>query len=239
MSSGHRHQGKLTDKELDALLDEVLADRRAQAELAKPYKVDVSYDIALLGSSAVGWRTIYIDRHFREKNGAFGVLTVGGRKLDTKPGLLRHERLEAVCENVFGWPYELSHFVAQHFEERDYKAKGFKPEDVEKAFKTYIKGDEGEPITKSPTDLDMRPLMAPPADTKIIARVHEAAQKERVSHESVAYVDKSTRANQQCGKCVMFISKKYSPDTSCTLVRNPIRPEGWCRRFRKGKLDAQ
>jgi hypothetical protein len=236
MSGGHHGKHDLSAAELDDLLDEALANPKIKRRLAQPYTLVTDYDIALLGSSSIGGRRVFLDRHLKYRNWPYGIIPVRFKRLDVKPGLIRHERLEQFLEDELGWPYlPLAHPVAQHWEERDYIAKGFHPRDVEVAFRPYIKHDEAERIVKSPTDLDMRPLMAPPRSTRIIDRINETSAKEKRPHESVGYVDKSTRANQHCGKCSMFIAPKYG-GPACTLVQSPIVETGWCRRFRAGKL---
>lgn len=235
MSAGHRHAHKLTDAELDDLLDEALANSKVKKRLSRGFTLVTDYDIALLGSSSVGGLNVYLDRHLRYKNWPYGVIPVRFARLDVKPGLIRHERLEQACEDELGWSYDLAHPVAQHYEERLYKAKGFDPRAVEKAFKPFIKADEHERIVKSPTDLDMRPLLAPPPDTAIIKRVRETANKEKRAHESVGYVEKSVRDGQQCSKCAMFIQPEYG-GPGCTGVKDDIVPGGWCRRFARGVL---
>lgn len=236
MSAGHHAKHDLSTKELDDLLDEALANPKIKARLARPFSLIIDYDISLLGSSSIGGHNVYLDRHLRFKNWPYGVIPVRFKRLDVKPGLIRHERLEQAIEDELGWPYlPLAHPVAQHFEERDYIAKGFNPRDVEVAFKPFIKADEHERIVKSPTDLDMRPELASPRSTKLIDRINETAQKEKRTHELVRYVEKSKIASQNCARCAHFIDAKYG-GPACAGVKSPIDPSGWCKRFRKGTL---
>lgn len=234
MSAGHHHRSDLSQKDLDAILDKVLAQVRVREALKRPYKLDTDHDIALVGSSAIGGRVVYLDRHLHGRGLPFGVLLVKGRKLDTKAGLIRHERLEQICEDILKWKYDLSHVIAQHWEERDYKRRGFDPRQVEKAFKPFIKADEHERIVKTPVDLDMRPLLAPPKSTELIKYINEAAQKEKRPHSSVGYVSRST-TKSICAKCVHFIEARYG-GPACVGVQSPINPQGYCRRFRAGEL---
>lgn len=236
MSGGHHAKHDLTQFELDDLLDEVLGNPKIKARLAKPYKFLADYDIALLGSSSIGGEHVYGDRHLREGKGPYGVIMVKGKKLNVVPDLIRHERLEQALEDVLGWPYDkLAHPVAQHWEERGYARKGFDPKDVEVAFRPFIKHDEHERITRSPTDLDMRPLLAPPKSTALIAHVNETAQKEKRPHSMVGYVIESKMPNQRCGKCAMFIEPEFG-GPACVGVQSPIVAGGWCRRFKAGSL---
>lgn len=226
MSSGHGKRHKLTSAELDDLLDEALADNRVKRMLATPFNVITSDDIPLLGSSSVNRANVYLDRHLPRR--------LPGIKIDNRPGLIKHERLEPILEDVFGWSYDLSHDVATHYENRDYAARGCDPEKVEKAYEPFIKADEHEKIVRVPTDLDWRPMMAD--EKKLLAHVKEVSAKEKLAHEAVGYEAKSTRAGKQCGKCAMFREPKYG-GPACTLVKSPIVEAGYCRRFVRGKLD--
>ena len=235
MSSGHHAKRDLSASELDDLLAEALANPKIKARLARPFKLVNSFDIAMLGSSSVGGHNVYLDRHLQHLENSYGTIPVNGRWLNVKPGLIRHERLEQALEDELGWPYALAHNVAQHWEERLYRQRGFDPREVERAFVPYIKHDSVERITRSPTDLDMRPLMAPPRSTKIIERVNATAQKEKRSHQSVQYAYLSQRAGQRCGKCSMFVKPEYG-GPSCTAIKSPIEATGWCRIFHRGVL---
>ena len=234
MSAGHRHPSKFSESDLDDILDEILAHKRVKERLARAYKLVTDYDIALLGSSSVGGAHVYLDRHLRGRGLPYGVIPVGKRQLDTKQGLTRHERLEQALEDLFGWSYDLSHCVAQHWEHRDYKRRGFDPAAVERAYKPFIKSDEHERIVRTPTDLDMRPLLAPPKSTALIEHINKTAQSEKQPHTSVGYVA-STSHRTRCDTCANFVEPKYGGPL-CTLVQSPIEPVGWCRRFRKGSL---
>src|SRR6266446_6122360 len=140
MSAGHHHrEHDLEPAELDDLLAEALANRKVKARLAKPWNLSIAYDIPLLGSSAIGGGTVYLDRHLRNNGGGpFGILPLEGRAIDVKPPLIRHERLEQAIEDELGWPYKLAHPVAQHWEEKLVKAKGFDPKAYERMLEPYI-----------------------------------------------------------------------------------------------------
>lgn len=238
MSAGHHAPHKLSTAELDDLLDEALANPKIKKRLARAYMLVSTFDIALLGSSSINGANVYLDRHLREGCSAYGVLNVQSRKLNVIPGLIRHERLEQALEDELGWPYlPLAHNVAQHWEERDYRAKGSDPRAVEKAFVPFIKHDEHERITKTPTDLDMRPLLAPPVSRALIDHINATAQKEKRTHEAVKYVAKSVIAGQSCARCWHFVEPKYG-GPACVGVRSPIDAAGWCRRFGRGKLES-
>jgi hypothetical protein len=237
MSAGHGHKTDLTPQEMDDLLDEALANPKVKARLARPFRLITTTDVPLVGSSGVGGWNVYFDRNLRVRNHPYGLLLVKGKWLDVKPGLVRHERGEQTFEDVLGWPYlPFAHFVAQHWEERDYKVKGFNPEDVEAVFQPLIKRDAHERITKVATDLDMRPLMFPPRDSGIIAHVKKTANKEKRSHESVGYVDNSPFSRKRCHLCKMFIREIYG-GPACVGVVDDIKPSGWCRRFKAGSLE--
>lgn len=231
MSTGHHHKHDLTSSELDDLLDEVLSNRLVKAELRRPFKVITTEDVPLVGSSGVGWINIYFDRHLPVS----ALPLPNGKTHNVRGGLIRHERLEPILENLFGWPYaKLAHPVAQHWEERLYIEQGVDPRLVERGFKPFIKADEHEKIKKVATDLDMRPMLD---DKKLMEHVKAAQDKEKLPHERVMYIDQS-RTSQKCEKCSMFVSEKYG-GPSCTLVKSPILPSGWCKRFDRGALDQR
>jgi hypothetical protein len=228
MSSGHRYKHDLTNSELDDLLDEALAFSKVQAFLRQPFTVVTSYDVPLLGSSNIGWTKVYFDRHF-----PISKMPVGDRTLNAKPGLIRHERLEVALENILNWPYdEIAHPVAQHFEDRDYRWRGFDPKAVEKAYEPYIRDDESEVLKKVATDLDLRPMLF---DKKLMEATKSAQDKEKLSRDKVGYID-HPNGNQRCAACSMFVAEAYG-GPGCVLVKSPISPRGWCHRFDRGALD--
>ena len=234
MSSGHRHKHDLTETELDDLLRFALADPRVKAAYTKPFKVVKSKDVPLLGSSSINRATVFFDRHFKLPSQPYGVLIVQGRKLNVIPGLIRHERLEIILENIFGWPYgTIAHPVAQHFEEKYYRAQSFDPREVEKAFAPFIRSDELEPLSDVPTDLDLRPMLE---DKKLLQRTREAQNRQKREQASVRYTPKSTMKNKRCELCKMFITKLFG-GPACIGVKDDIEPFGICRRFRRGRLD--
>lgn len=233
MSSGHRIRGNLSDHELDILLSHALADNRVKARLCKPFRLITTKDIPLLGSSNIGWTRVFLDRHLRYSDWPFGVLPVQGRRFNAKPGLILHERLEAAVENVFGWSYAKAHQVATRHEHGLYKAIGFDPAAVEKAYAPYIRSDEREPLRDVPTDLDLRPMLG---DPKLLSRTHTAQDRQKIPQRSVGYVGKSDKPEQKCGLCSMFVKPRYG-GPACTLVKSPIAESGWCRRFKRGALE--
>jgi hypothetical protein len=235
MSVSHHHAHKLTSTELDDLLDEALANPKVKARLARPFKLVTDKDIALLGSSSIGGKNVYLDRHFRYRNWPYGIIPVGGDRFDAKPGLIRHERLEQIVEDVCGWPYmPIAHPVATQYEHRLYRERDYDPAMVEKAYAPYIRTEEREPLSMVPVDLDLRPMAH---DQKLLERTKAAQDKQKVTQESVAYVGRSAKPNQSCAGCVMFVDGRYG-GPGCTLVKSPIAPDGWCKRFYKGVLGA-
>jgi len=239
MSVGHGgDKDRPSEAELDDCLAEALANPKVRQRLARSYKLVKDYDIPLLGSYSVGGHNIYIDRHFKT-DGKFGYLRVGKKLLNAIPGLIRHERLEEALMEVYGWKYLLAHYVAEHWEEQLYRARGFDPIAVEKAYEPFIKADETKKLTKTPTDLDRRPLMSnsEPEDKEILKHEKESANRARVSHASVGYVAKSVKAGQECSKCAMWKAPRFG-GSSCVLVKDPISPGGYCRRFVRGTLGA-
>ena len=235
MSGGHHLKHELTRSELDDLLDEALANPKVKLELSMPFKVITTKDIPLLGSSSVNRKNLYLDRHLRYRNWPYAVLPVEDGRLNVKPGLIRHERLEPILENVFGWPYaKIAHPVAQHYEERDYLWRGFDSKRVEKAFEPYIRKDEAEPLADVPTDLDLRPMLD---DVKLLERTRAAQDAQKRTHESVGYVSVSKLPNQKCQLCAMFVSSKFG-GPACVGVKSEIDPSGWCKRFKRGSLET-
>jgi hypothetical protein len=59
----------------------------------------------------------------------------------------------------------------------------------------------------------------------IAASPSSAANK--VSQQSVAYRDKPN-GNQRCDNCAVF-----QPPNACELVAGTVRPDGWCRIYRR------
>jgi hypothetical protein len=130
------------------LVDEALTNSKVQSAVKRPISVDTSHGVPVLGTSSVGWAKVYLDRHF-----PLSALPVGDRKLNVKAGLIRHERLEPVLEDILGWLYStIAHPVAQDYEERDYKWLGFDPKEIEQAFASYIDSDERTPLKKVSVD---------------------------------------------------------------------------------------
>jgi hypothetical protein len=56
------------------------------------------------------------------------------------------------------------------------------------------------------------------------------AEKGKLAHTAVGYVNKSNIRGESCSGCSMFVD---GVQPSCSLVKNPIYPSGWCRRFAK------
>lgn len=59
---------------------------------------------------------------------------------------------------------------------------------------------------------------------------YKEPETKKVSQRSVGYVQHSERSNRHCSNCTMFIPAEMD-GPACTLVRDPIDPAGWCRRF--------
>jgi hypothetical protein len=233
MSAGHHHKSTLSTAELEDLVDEALANPKIKARLAQPFKLITTKDVPLLGSSSIGALNVYLDQHLRYRDWPYGILPVDGRRLDTKVGLIRHERFEQAVEDELGWPYmPIAHPAATVYEHRDYRAKGFDPAAVERAYRPYIRTDEHEPLKLVPTDLDLRPMLH---DAKLLERTKAAQDKEKRPHEAVSYVDQAT-PSRQCAACEMFIKPEYG-GPNCTAVQRPILPAGGCRIFKRGTLD--
>lgn len=61
------------------------------------------------------------------------------------------------------------------------------------------------------------------------APIKAEANKTKMLHTAVGYVAKSRVRGEACAGCAMFIDA--DDGLACTLVRDPISPAGWCRRF--------
>ncbi len=57
-------------------------------------------------------------------------------------------------------------------------------------------------------------------------RIEGAEHDHKLSHKAVGYISQSRIPQKHCSVCTMF-----RDGTHCTLVRDPISPGGWCRRF--------
>jgi hypothetical protein len=230
LSSGHTHKSKRTAAELDALLDNALAEPKIKARWARPYKLDRGHDIPLLGSSSIGGKTVYLSRNLP------AYLQIDGKRVETAPPLIRHERIEQACEDELGYGYELSHEIATRWEHRWLTERKIDPAEYEAALAPYIRRDESEKLEKVPTDLDLRPELAPPKDTAMLARIRAAQAKDKAPQAVVDYVDKS-QSSRRCGLCSMYVYPAYG-GPGCTLVKDPINPHGYCKRFKAGELGA-
>ncbi len=60
-------------------------------------------------------------------------------------------------------------------------------------------------------------------------RRSEATENAKVSKTAVAYEHPAAKA-QHCGIC-----EHWEPPRSCEVVSGRIRPEDWCKRFRRAK----
>lgn len=236
MSSGHHRSHELPQSELDELLNEALAHQKVKRGLAQPFTLVTDFDVPYLGSSSIGGKKVFLDRHLKYRDWPYGILPLQFRKIDVRPPLIRHERLEEILENELGWSYfKYAHPVAQHYEERLVKRLGFDPKDYEKMLRPFIKADEHERLKKVPADMDLRPEMAPPKSVSLLARIKEVTQKEKRTHETVKYEEISTHRGQKCELCRHFIPVPFS-GPACVGVQDDVVGGGWCKRFSAGKL---
>jgi hypothetical protein len=236
MSSGRHHAPELTQSELDELLDEVLANPKVKRALTLPFTLVTEFDVPYLGSSSIGGKKVFLDRHLKFRDWPYGILPLQFRKIDVKPPLIRHERLEIILENSLNWSYfKYAHPTAQHYEERWVRLRGFDPKDYERMLRPFIKADEHEKLKKVPVDMDLRPELAPPKSVGLLDRIREVTQKEKQTHESVKYEEKSTHKGQKCELCRHFIEARYG-GPACVGVRSVVDTGGWCRRFAAGRL---
>lgn len=72
---------------------------------------------------------------------------------------------------------------------------------------------------------------APAPVAKACDDVSHANPTEAKQREALAYVSKSTNAEQNCANCVHF--KAGSPCGGCAMNLGPVAPEGWCKVWAK------
>jgi len=55
------------------------------------------------------------------------------------------------------------------------------------------------------------------------------SDQEKQTREQFQYVQETTKADQHCANCALFQAPEGdAPCGSCTLVKGPINPNGWC-----------
>jgi hypothetical protein len=250
MSSGHHsrfHYGTGPDAHdkrwvrFNKLVDESLKDPKIKAWLGRPFDVVTKYDMWYLGSSSIGGEHVYLDRHLCAPGKSVGVIEIDGKMTNVRPPLIRHERLEQALEDVWNLPYlandpddPSAHVLATIYEHRIVKNS----RSYERALRPFIKASQHERLVAVPGDVDLRPVLSPPFDRELLARIRRAMEDGKAAHGApdVAYEEKSTMPlGMKCANCRMFVAPVYG-GPACTGVRDPIVPGGYCKRFKRGKL---
>jgi hypothetical protein len=249
MSSGHHqrfHFGSGPDihdkrwKRFDAIVTEAIHDKRVKDWLARPFEVVTRLDMPYLGGSSIGGERVYLDRHLCAPGKTVGVILVEGVAMNVRPPLIRHERFEQCLEDVFGLPYlandpddPSAHVLATIYEHRIVK----NPPAYESALRPFIKHDQHEKLVSVPGDYDIRPVLNPPIDGKLLDRLQTAMNNSKLPQDdpSIKYEDVSSYQSQKCGICGMFVRPLYG-GPACTIVRDEISPRGRCRKFERGVL---
>ena len=54
------------------------------------------------------------------------------------------------------------------------------------------------------------------------------AEADIATRNAMAYVDASTTDGQDCANCALFTADAGGGCGTCTVVRGPINPAGWC-----------
>ncbi len=150
MASGHRRgKGNFTETSLNR----ILANSKVKARLARPFKVDKSYDSPLLGGSSWDGSIVYIDRHLPKS------IKINRKPVSPLPFLIEHERVENAIMNAMGYKYDPAHELATLAEHKKVKAAGIDLKAYETALKPYIKNDSTEKLTRVPKDLNLHPYL--------------------------------------------------------------------------------
>lgn len=245
MSAGHRgRERKLSLADCKIIFQEAKSDPKFKERMARPYRLSTEDDIPLLGSSSKGGKTVYLDRHLRYQNKPYGLIPVNGKLMNVKGPLIEHERVEQALEDIYGFAYEPAHEVATFAEHRIVEFMGFDPEAYEKALKPYIKADEHERIERVPSDLDIRPELAPPVDKALLAHIKKAQARnratggravkkvEKIGRDSFLYLEGTIADFAQCSSCYLFARDKGR----CAILGGDfeVRPQDTCGMYLEG-----
>lgn len=230
MSRGHpHHHGFGLDT---AALDRILANSDVMEKFHRPFELDKTQDMPYVAGYSVDGSRIYLDRHLPPE-----VEITGGDdwRVTIRPEdfLQYHERMEKACIDALGYSYPNAHRVATAFERRRVTMmlgpRAWVP--YQRVWAQYAKHDEHEKLRRMPADFDMTPVLAPPVDKALVARVQRAMGAERQhTKEEAHYGDGKPGAHcgpvagWQHGDCAHFTSPN-----SCVKVRGYISPRGWCK----------
>ena len=154
MSAGHHSHHRPSDT-LDAELKRLMGDSRVKKLLARPYKVDFSYEMPLTGGSSDTWGTFYLDP------GLKGRFRVGKeRNVEVWRAVLEHEVVEKALRMVFGMAYDRAHRLATTAEHHVVTDMGLDWEAYKALMERIVRRDERERPTVMPKGFDFGPLHA-------------------------------------------------------------------------------
>lgn len=227
MNSGrHSHTGSfgMTGAALDRVLNNPLVKER----LLRPRKIIRDFDQPYVGGYSSNGEHIYLDRHLPEEL----KLELDGQKRTVRPitflaEYMGHEPVEWSVMDALGWSYGHAHSGPATGSERRKVLRDLGPgwwqawqHEIEK----YVKADAHEKITKMPADYDMRPLLYPPVNHKLVDHVRQVmgGSTAKKSKHEVEYTDNG-HPGTRCKDCEHFQAPQ-----SCEKVRGKIARAGWC-----------
>ena len=173
MSTAHRHQESPGIS--NAKLEQLRRDPRVTPLLWRVWKKNSDYDIPFIAGYNDDGTVIYFDRHLPERV----TLQHDGRKsreFDPREFYRIHETWEKSLIDGLDWGYYPAHRVATAMEKRAVLER-LGPQwwmPYTEMSDQYAKDDEHELIKRVPSDLDLTPYQAPPADQRLLAKIKGA-----------------------------------------------------------------
>ena len=222
-----------------------LNDPRVIKYLSKPKVIDEDHDVPDFAGYSIDGGTIFLDRHL-----ASAAPVIAGTQYevwkqaligptDWKPGAPSgHEPVEKAAI-LLGHDYADAHEdYATPSEHLVLVSLRINPTRYEKELRPFIKRTEIERIENPPLDLDCHPYWDHPDanDLRVLKRLAELGvtdavhQISKLPHEAVSYGP--GHGKEFCRTCEHSDHKK--PPT-CEIVRDPIKPGGWCTLWKPGK----
>lgn len=235
MSAGHDAAWAAADTET---VKRAMENRSVKAELARSRRTNDDYDLPYLAGYSKDGRTIYFDRHLPE----FIDLVINGnhhRRFNCRQFIQIHEETEKSIIDGLGWSYERAHEVSNAVEKRAVVAAGIPWSAYEKAIEPYIKADEVERLQSIPPDLDWTPYLTPPVNRKLIAKMKEAEDEDKLAKNdpSVNYSESRGSPDRHCGPTTSWPRNYCSMygDHDCSAVGGYIDPRGGCDLYEKAR----
>ena len=224
MSAGHDPKDWATADHAE--ITRLMANKAVKAELSRVRRKNDEYDLPYLAGYSQDGSTIYFDRHLPER------LKVGNKYFNPRAFVEIHEEWEKSLIDALGMPYLKAHPVGNAMEKRAVVAAGIPWTGYAKVLEPYIKADDHEKLIKIPPDLDWSPYFAPPVDRKLIARMREAEDEEKLakSDPTVQYSDDRGTLGRHCGPDKDWPKNycKMYGHFSCSEVAGYISPKGGC-----------